>query len=64
VVKVNKNKAKRVNVRSGPGTNHDIVGKAEYGVVFETLERRGGWVKVRHEDGLTGWILRSLLWGW
>ena len=64
VVKVNRNSAKRVNVRSGPGTNYQIVGKAEYGVVFETLERSGGWVKVRHEGGLIGWIKRSLLWGW
>ena len=64
VVKVNKKSKKRVNIRSGPGTNYKIVGKAEYGVVFETLQRGGGWVKVRHEDGLTGWIKRSLLWGW
>jgi len=64
VVKVNKKGNKRVNVRSGPGTNYKIVGKAEYGVVFETLERGDGWVKVRHEKGLTGWIKRSLLWGW
>ena len=64
VVKVNKKNKKRVNVRSGPGTNYKIVGKAEYGVVFETLKRGDGWVKVRHEKGLTGWIKRSLLWGW
>lgn len=64
VVKVNRNSAKRVNVRSGPGTKYEIIGKAEYGVVFETLERKNGWVKVRHEDGLIGWIKRSLLWGW
>jgi SH3-like domain-containing protein len=64
VVKINKRSKKRVNVRSGPGTNYKIVGKAEYGVVFETLERGDGWVKVRHEKGLTGWIKRSLLWGW
>jgi len=64
IVKVNKKGKKRINVRSGPGTNYKIVGKAEYGVVFETLERGDGWVKVRHEKGLTGWIKRSLLWGW
>jgi SH3-like domain-containing protein len=64
VVKVNKRSKKRVNVRSGPGTNYKIVGKAEYGVVFETLERGDGWVKVRHEKGLIGWVKRSLLWGW
>jgi len=64
VVKKNRNSRVRVNIRSGPGTKYKIVGKAEYGVVFETLERGDGWVKVRHEKGLTGWIKRSLLWGW
>jgi len=64
IVKTNKNSKARINIRSGPGTKYRIVGKAEYGVVFETLQRGSGWVKVRHESGLTGWIKRSLLWGW
>ena len=64
IVKANKNSKARINIRSGPGTKYRIIGKAEYGVVFETLERGRGWVKVRHETGLTGWIKRSLLWGW
>ena len=64
IVKTNKNSRARINIRSGPGTKYKIVGKAEYGVVFETLQRGDGWVKVRHETGLTGWVKRSLLWGW
>jgi SH3-like domain-containing protein len=64
VVKVNKNSNKRANIRSGPGTKYKIVGKAEYGVVFKTLQRGDGWVKVQHEQGLSGWVKRSLLWGW
>lgn len=64
IVKVNKNKNKRVNIRNGPGVNYGIVGKANYGVVFRTLEQRQGWVKVKHENGLVGWVKRSLLWGW
>jgi SH3-like domain-containing protein len=64
VVKVNKKSQKRTNIRSGPGTKYKIVGKAEYGVVFKTLQRGDGWVKVQHEQGLTGWVKRSLLWGW
>jgi SH3-like domain-containing protein len=64
VVKVNKKSKKRANIRSGPGTKYKIVGKAEYGVVFKTLQRGDGWVKVQHEQGLTGWVKRSLLWGW
>jgi SH3-like domain-containing protein len=64
VVKVNKKSQKRANIRSGPGTKYKIIGKAEYGVVFKTLQRGDGWVKVQHEQGLTGWVKRSLLWGW
>jgi SH3-like domain-containing protein len=64
IVKMNKNSKDQINIRSGPGTKYKIVGKAEYGVVFETLQRREGWVKVRHTTGLTGWVKRSLLWGW
>jgi len=63
IVKVFKNQNKRINIRSGPGTSYSVVGKAYYGVVFETLEQKQGWAKVRHETGLIGWIKRTLLWG-
>lgn len=63
IVKVNKNTNKRINVRSGPGTNSRIVAKAYYGVVFKTLKQQSGWVEVEHEKGVKGWIKRSLLWG-
>ena len=64
IVKVHKNSKKRINIRSGPGTKYRIVAKAYYGVVFTTLEQKHGWAKVQHEKGVTGWIKRSLLWGW
>ncbi|MBU0481689.1 MAG: SH3 domain-containing protein [Proteobacteria bacterium] len=57
-------KKQRINVRSGPGEGYRIVGKANYGVVFKTLKQKNGWVKVKHENGLAGWVTRSLLWGW
>lgn len=63
IVKVHKKSRKQINVRSGPGTNNRIVAKAYYGVVFKTLKRKNGWVKVRHEKGVEGWVKRSLLWG-
>jgi SH3-like domain-containing protein len=63
VVRVNKNLAKKINIRSGPSEDTEITGEAAYGVVFETLEQKHGWVKVRHESGLEGWVKRSLLWG-
>ncbi len=63
IVKVNKGKKKKINIRSGPSTNYKKVGQAYYGVVFQTLEQKKGWAKVKHESGLTGWVKRSLLWG-
>ncbi|MBC8316778.1 MAG: SH3 domain-containing protein [Desulfobulbaceae bacterium] len=58
-------KKKIVNIRSGPGTGYKIVRKAQNGVVFQTLERKSGWVKVKHEEeNVVGWVMRSLLWGW
>ena len=64
IVKVHKNSKKRINIRSGPGTKYRIVAKAYYGVVFETLQQKDGWVQIQHEKGVTGWVNRSLLWGW
>lgn len=53
----------KVNIRSGPSEKDAIVGETLHGVVFTTLAYKRGWVKVRHESGLEGWIKRSLLWG-
>ena len=52
------------NVRSGPGTRYRVTGKAIYGEVLRTLEKRPSWVRVERENGAKGWVSRSLLWGW
>jgi len=57
-------KASVLNIRGTPSTRGRIVGKAAYGDVLRTLERRGDWVKVRHERGTVGWVSRRLVWGW
>lgn len=64
IVRTNKKSKKTINLRSGPGTSNQVVAKAHYGVVLKTLEQKNGWVKVRHEQGVTGWVRRDLLWGW
>jgi len=64
IVKVNKKSKKQINVRSGPGTNYPIIAKAYYGVVFKTVLQKNGWVKIEHDKGVSGWIKRTLLWGW
>ena len=57
-------KSTSANIRSGPGTQHRVVGKAAYGEVLRTVERRSKWAKIRNGDGLVGWVSRALLWGW
>ena len=57
-------KNEKTNIRKGPGKGQGIVGEANRGVVLRTVKHKKGWVQVRHESGLTGWIRRDLLWGW
>jgi SH3-like domain-containing protein len=57
-------KAKVANIRSGPGTQHRLVGQADYGEVLRTQEKRAEWVRVERAEGPGGWIAKPLLWGW
>jgi SH3-like domain-containing protein len=53
-----------VNVRSGPGVGYQVLAKADRGVVFRTMKNIKGWVQVRHQTGVNGWVARHLVWGW
>jgi SH3-like domain-containing protein len=64
IVKANKNSTAQINIRSGPGIENKIVGKAFYGVVFKKLNEKNQWVEVEHDKGVKGWIDRKLLWGY
>jgi SH3-like domain-containing protein len=50
------------NIRSGPSTQNDIVFKAEIGIPFKVLTKKGSWLNVLHTDGDRGWIHKSLVW--
>ncbi len=63
IVKAQKESKGKINIRSAPSARAKLVAKAYYGVVFKTLEQKKGWVKVQYEGKLTGWIKRTLLWG-
>ncbi len=63
IVKANKGEEKTINIRSGPSTNNPIIGNAYYGVVFSALEKKGPWLQVRHESGLSGWVKSEFVWG-
>lgn len=57
-------KKKQINIRSGPGVTHKIVGKASYGEVLSTMKHGKGWVRVKHDSGVVGWVRKDLVWGW
>ena len=50
------------NVRSGPGTGHDIRFTVEKGIPFKRLKSKGNWIYIEHADGDRGWIHKSLVW--
>ncbi|MCC6500018.1 MAG: SH3 domain-containing protein [Anaerolineales bacterium] len=53
-----------LNVRSGPGTNFDVVGQLQQDQVVKGLETSadGAWAKIlREADGLTGWSFKQYL---
>ncbi|MDP1781151.1 MAG: SH3 domain-containing protein [Hydrogenophaga sp.] len=56
-------KSKVANLRAGPGTQHRIVGRLEYGELLRTREKRADWVRVERSEGVSGWIAKRLLWG-
>jgi SH3-like domain-containing protein len=55
-------KVRRANIRTGPGTQHDLAFDADKGTPFKVLETKGRWKKIRHADGDEGWIFTSLVW--
>jgi SH3-like domain-containing protein len=50
------------NMRSGPTTGDTVVATVKKGVVFEPLEMKADWMKVRYKNEITGWMHNSLLW--
>jgi SH3-like domain-containing protein len=52
---------KRANVRSGPGTNHDILLSVETYYPFDVLKKSGRWYRLRDFEGDVGWMHGSLL---
>ncbi len=50
------------NMRSGSSTEDAVIATVKKGVVFEALEMKGDWVKVRYKNEITGWMHNSLLW--
>jgi len=52
---------KMANIRSGPGTNHDILWSVGMYYPFDVLKKSGRWYKIRDFEGDEGWMHGSLL---
>lgn len=52
-------------VRRQPRSDADVVFHAARGVLLEAMAEPDslGWMRVRHADGLTGWLLQHEVWG-
>ncbi|MBT8340918.1 MAG: SH3 domain-containing protein [Desulfatitalea sp.] len=55
-------RAKLSNIRSGPGTDYNVVFTVDRGIPFKVLGKKGDWYRIRHADGDEGWIHKSLVW--
>jgi len=54
----------RADIRQAPDKGAPLVFQAEREVALELLEvGRDGWAKVRHPDGLSGYVAVSQVWG-
>jgi len=57
--------ASQAEVRQSADSASALVCKLEKDVVVDMLEpASNGWVKVKHKDGLSGYVLTSSVWGY
>ncbi|MBD3342366.1 MAG: SH3 domain-containing protein [Candidatus Lokiarchaeota archaeon] len=49
------------NLRAGPSTSHEIIGKVTVGMKVAQIEKDENWFKVKLPDNNTGWIHKILI---
>lgn len=49
------------NIRSGPGSENDILWKAEKNYPIDAMERSGPWLHFKDYEGDEGWVHQSLV---
>lgn len=49
-----------LNVRSGPSTDHDLLGQVNSGEQYEILEEDAEWVKIQFDDS-SGWVTKEFI---
>ena len=50
-----------VNLRAGPGTDTEVLGKVHEGDEYEIVRTAENWIKIRHWDLGDGWLYRPLV---
>lgn len=50
-----------LNLRTGPGTQYNIIRRMYNWEGVKLLEIKGNWARVRHDSGATGWAHRRYL---
>ena len=56
--------ADRADIRQTPAERSPLVFEAEKNVALDYVDAAaGGWIKVRHRDGLTGFVRANQVWG-
>ncbi len=56
--------APSATLRTAPNGRSAVVCRAPRGAVLRTLRKSGRWIKVRHERGTVGWVMKRQMWGW
>ncbi|MEA1968434.1 MAG: SH3 domain-containing protein [Thermodesulfobacteriota bacterium] len=54
-------KSKVANVRSGPGTNYDVLWQIEQYHPIKIIEKKGNWYRFKDFEGDTAWVHESLV---
>jgi SH3-like domain-containing protein len=49
------------NIRSGPGTHHNVLWKVEKYFPFQVIEKSGQWYHFKDFEGDKGWVHQSLV---
>jgi len=55
--------ADKANVRSGPGTSHNVAFQLSQGEAARLISSNDGWVEIGTAEGQKGWIAEFLVWG-
>jgi len=50
-----------VNLREGPGTDHNVIGNVKRGTSLAIFEEKKGWLHVQLEDGTIAWISKEAI---